>query len=240
MIAEDKVTFNELKWDTEFFGVKSAKAVLHQPLTLNDWNGLKTKFTDYEFISIVNINSEPINSQLIGKDTKAFVADVNVQFEKKIVEPQEILRNILICNSLKSDEQILEIADFQFSKFTEDPELAKRGGNQIYKHWLMNAFEQKDKFFVLSKDELGNTDGFLLFSYSDSTCVIELIAVSKNDVKKGLGTKLFKALEYEAYKNEIFNIKVGTQVRNLGAINFYNKVGCKQVESHQVYHLWNI
>jgi len=240
ILTGDSATFTELKWDTEFFGVTSAQAVLHKPLTLSDWNKLKKKFTDYEFISIVNKKSEPINSQLIGKDTNAFIADINIQFEKKIVKPQGIVEGILICNSLMRDEQILTIADFQFSKFTEDPELSKRGGNLVYKHWLKNAFEQENKFFVLSKDETGNINGFLLFSYIGSTCVIELIAVSKKNAEKGIGTRLFTALEYDAYQKGIFNIKVGTQIRNLGAINFYNKVGCKQVECHQVYHLWNL
>ena len=39
---ENTVTFYELKWDTEFFGVTSAKAILHKPLSLNEWDELKS------------------------------------------------------------------------------------------------------------------------------------------------------------------------------------------------------
>lgn len=35
--SDKKISFYELKWDTEFFGVKSAKAVLHKPLSLYEW-----------------------------------------------------------------------------------------------------------------------------------------------------------------------------------------------------------
>ncbi|WP_246625194.1 GNAT family N-acetyltransferase [Fictibacillus nanhaiensis] len=233
------VTFNELKWDTDFFGVASAKSTLHKPLTLNEWLELNTRFKDYQFISIMNMNSEPINAQLIGKNTTAFLVDINIQFKKKLLALDEKSKNVTIHQALEKNDQIIKIADFQFSKFTEDPELAKRGGDQVYQQWLINSFEKTDKFYALSKDEIGDINGFLLFSYVDNACVIELIAVSQKETKGGIGTSLFKAVEYGAYQQGVKEIKVGTQLRNLGAINFYHKVGCKQVGCHQVYHLWN-
>jgi len=236
----DVVTFNELKWDTDFFGVNSAKAILHRPLTSNEWNELKARFEDFQFISIENKNSESINAQMIGKDTTAFLVDVNIQFMKKLVGPKELPKNVTIHQSLKRNDQITEIADFQFSKFTEDSELAKRDGDQVYRQWLINAFEKPDKFYALSKGENGDINGFVLYSYSDNACVIELIAVSQKETKGGIGTSLFKAVENVAYKRGCSEIRVGTQVRNMGAINFYHKVGCKQVGCHQVYHLWSL
>ncbi|MFJ7974810.1 GNAT family N-acetyltransferase [Peribacillus sp. NPDC096379] len=237
---ENAVTFNKLKWDTDFFGVTSAKAILHRPLTLDEWNELKTSFKDFQFISIENQHSEPVNAQMIGKDISAFLVDVNIQFVKKIIGPNEMPKNVTSHQSLERNDQMIEIADFQFSKFTDDPELAKRGGDQIYRQWLINSFGKPDKFYALSKDEMGDINGFLLFSYSDNACVIELIAVSQSETKGGIGTSLFKAVEYAAYQRGFNEIKVGTQARNMGAINFYHKVGCKQVGCHQVYHLWNL
>ncbi|EKN62764.1 GNAT family N-acetyltransferase [Schinkia azotoformans] len=236
---EKAVTFNELKWDTDYFGVASAKAILHRPLSLNEWDELKTRFKDYQFISIVNQNSEPFNAQLIGKDTSAFLADVNIQFEKRVFGINELPKNVTIHYSLERNEKILEIADFKFSKFTEDAELARRGGDQVYRQWIINSFKRQDKYHAVSNDENGNINGFVLFSYSDNQFVIELIAVSQKKSKGGVGTSLFKAVEYVAHQQGCSEIKVGTQVRNIVAINFYHKVGCKQIESHQVFHLWN-
>ncbi|WP_338449641.1 GNAT family N-acetyltransferase [Niallia oryzisoli] len=237
---DNAVTFNDLTWDTDFFGVTSAKVILHRPLTLNEWDKLKTRFNDYQFISIMNENSEPINAQLVGKDTSAFLADVNIQFEKKLVglgeKPEN---NVTIHKALERNEEIIDIEDFQFSKFTEDPDLAKRGGGEVYRQWLINAFDKPDKFFALSKNVNEDISGFLLYSYQDNACVIELIAVSQKEIQGGIGSSLFKTVEYIAYHNGFKEIKVGTQVRNLGAINFYHKVGCKQVGCHQIYHLWN-
>lgn len=233
------VNFYDLKWDTNFFGVTSAKAILNKPVTLSEWEELKNRFNDYQFISIVNNNSEPVNAQMIGKNTSAFLADINIQFTKKVNTPQDRQLNITIHRALERNDQVIEIADFQFSKFTEDPELAKRRGDELYNQWLINSFNNQDKFYALSNDENGDINGFVLFSYSGDSCVIELIAVSRRVIKGGLGTSLFKAVEYAAYQRGIKEINVGTQVRNLGAINFYHKVGCRQVACHQVYHLWN-
>lgn len=234
-----EMSFYELKWDTEFFGVSSAKAVLHMPISLNEWSNLQARFRDYQFISITNKNSEPINAQLIGKDTLAFLADVNIQFIKKLVGPFETPTNVTIHQSLEKNNQVTELADFKFSKFTMDPELAKRGGDQVYVQWLINAFDKSDKFFALSRDENDDINGFVLYSFSDNASVIELIAVSPKVTNGGIGTSLFKAVEYATHQQGFNEIIVGTQIRNIGAINFYHKVGCKQVGCHQIYHLWN-
>ncbi|MFJ5717796.1 GNAT family N-acetyltransferase [Neobacillus sp. NPDC093127] len=239
-MEEKIVTFYDLKWDTEFFGVASAKAILHKPLILKEWDELKSSFKEYQFISIENHNSEPVNAQMIGKDTHAFLADVNIQFIKKIEEHFDVPKNITVHEALKRKNQVIELANFQFSKFTEDPELANRGGDQVYRQWLINSFEKPNKYFALSKDENGDINGFLLHSYSENACVIELIAVSKYAAKGGIGTSLFKVVENEARQRGFSEIRVGTQERNMGAINFYHKVGCKQVGCHQIYHLWNL
>jgi dTDP-4-amino-4,6-dideoxy-D-galactose acyltransferase len=236
---ENIVTFNTLKWDTEYFGITSAKAIMHRPLTLNEWNDLKARFKDYQFISIINQNSEPVNAQLIGKETSAFLADVNIQFEKRVVVTNDMPKNVTIYQSLERNEQILDIADFQFSKFTEDPGLAKRGGELVYRQWLSNSFGKPDKFYAISKNKSGDINGFVLYSNSSSAYVIELIAVSQKEAKGGIGSSLFNAVEYVAHQQGYSEIKVGTQVRNIGAINFYHKVGCRQTGCHQVYHLWN-
>jgi len=237
---EKKVTFYEMQWDTEYFRVSCAKTILHKSLTQIEWNDLKIKFLNYQFVSIENRNSDPINTRLIGSDTAGFVADVNIQFSKKISKSHETPETVKIYQDMKLDERIVELADFKISKFTEDPELLKRGGTEVYRQWLINSFGRSDKYFAVSRDRNGEINGFLLHSYSDNVCIVELIAVSINNTNGGVGTKLFNAVEHTAYQFGCDEIKVGTQVRNLGAINFYHKIGCKQVGCHQVYHLWNL
>lgn len=235
---KDIALFYELEWDTMFFGIRCAKAILAQPLTLAAWKELKTLFQQYQFISVENCNSEPINAQFIGQETSAFLADVNIQFAKNLNANIKNNENITIQKALKRNDQLLEIANFPYSKFTEDPELLKRGGNCVYQQWLLNSFGETGKSFAISKGKDGKIDGFLLHSYVCSVCTIELIAVSNKSMGRGIGTKLFEAVEFSAIQNKCKEIRVGTQVRNMEAINFYHKVGCKQIGCHQIYHLW--
>lgn len=231
-------TICDLEWDTVFFGVNCGKVVLHKPLDTDEWELLKKVISKYEFVSITNLNSEPINSQFIGKDTDAFLADVNIQFIKESLNALEIDNHVEIEKNKQYDPQIFEIADFKYSKFIEDPELRKRNGKDVYKQWVLNAFDREDKYFAIYRDETGKINGFLLHSYHDDSCVIELIAVHTSIVEKGIGSKMFDAVEVAAKEKGFSKIEVGTQIRNSNAINFYQKNGCKQVEIHQTYHLW--
>jgi len=236
--AENAASFNELKWDSDFFGFKCAKLVLHRSLTTNEWENLKVQFDDYSFIVIENRNANPVNAQLIAKNTSSFLADINIQFEKKLVETHEMPKGVTTFQSLEKEDKIIELADFPHSRFISDPEFAKRGGKYVYQQWVMNAFGKPDKYYMVSKDEKGMINGFVLYSYFQKSCVIELISVTKEVSKSGIGTSLFRAVEYTAFQKGCTKIKVGTQMRNLNAINFYHKLGCKQVECHEIYHFW--
>lgn len=239
-LGTDTPILYELKWDTDYFGIKCGKVILSEPIKKCELDSLKKEFKDYEFISIENRNSEPINSQLIGYYTNAFLADVNIQFEKQVESNNEICRSIEIFQALEPVEKIIEIANFEISKFVEDKELLKRGGDKVYKQWIINSFKNNEKYFAISKNENNEINGFLLYSYSNNNCIIELIAVEKNITSKGVGTYLFKTVERSAYEMGCNKIRVGTQVRNQKAINFYHKMGCKQIGCHQVFHLWNL
>lgn len=236
--TQEAFTFKALQWDTDFFGVACAKAFLHQPLTLEKWNELADQFCDYKFIAIENTNADPTNAQLIGKNSTAFLADVNIQFIKKCNRSISKPESIEIVEKMEKNEQILKISEFQFSKFLEDPELLKRSGSEVYHQWLCNSFGKEGKFYALSKNEQDEINGYVLFSYSGNACVIELIHVAKSTAHGGIGSRLFQAVEYAACEHGCYEIRVGTQIRNQNAINFYHKVGCKQVGCHQIYHLW--
>jgi dTDP-4-amino-4,6-dideoxy-D-galactose acyltransferase len=239
---QDSISLYDLEWDTNFFGITCAKAILHSNISTDEWKQLKDNMENYEFVSIENLNSEPINAQVIGRDTKAFLADVNIQFIKEIEinHNYKMQSDIKVCSALDVNAEVTNLANFQFSKFVEDPDLDRRGGSQVYKHWVLNSLKKPNKLYILSKDSNENINGFLLYSYSKDICTVELIAVAQNSSGKGIGTNLFRALEYEVYNQGINIIRVGTQVRNTAAVNFYHRMGCKQVGCHQVYHLWNI
>lgn len=233
-------SFRELDWDTKFFGVSCAKAVLGAPLEDSHWADLLQRMTCYAFVSIENRDSEPSNARRIGTDTKAFLADVNVQFEKKLLSEGEAVPSVQIVAAMERDERILAMSIFEKSKFIADPELNKRGGEQLHREWLRNSFGKPDKFFAVARDESNNTVGYLLHSYEERLCTIELISIDATARQSGIGSALFHAVEREAFRRGCDTLHVGTQIRNIGAVNFYNKCGCKLIGCHSVYHLWNL
>ena len=237
--TNDSFSFKHLDWDTDFFDVKSAKAIVSGTLTLKEWQKILKLCEEYTFVSIVNMNSEPINSCFIGMNTPAYLVDTNIQFEKKVERIHQTANDVVIQNSLNRNDEILKLSNFKYSKFIEDPQLEKRNGRVVYFEWLKNAFEKEDKYFAISYNQQSKeVMGYALFSYIKNDCLIELIAVNPKFNNLGIGSKLFMAVQNEAANQNCINIRVGTQFRNLEAINFYQKVGCKQVGCHQIYHLW--
>lgn len=233
------LTLRELDWDTEFFGVSCAKAVLNRALGQPEWISLIEKGRQYDLLVIENRHSIPTNAQYIGRNTTAFLADVNIQFSKDIGGFHEMPLGVQIEQAMKPDDRVVSMAEFPYSRFLDDPELARRGGGEVYRKWVANAFGDPHKHFAIARTDSGEVSGFLLHSYSADICTVELICVSRQSIRSGVGTRLFRATEYSASQRGIAKIRVGTQIRNLEAINFYHAMGCRQSGCHQIYHLWN-
>ncbi|NLB54893.1 MAG: GNAT family N-acetyltransferase [Lentisphaerae bacterium] len=240
MVDKSVFDFQILDWDTEFFGVSVAKLTLVDTLTLDHWNRVRERFGAYELIVIENQNSDPKNAQFIGRETSAFLADINIRFHKNLDCCSVLPESIKVLSAMQRCDCVLELAKFKFSRFVEDPFLRERGGDRIYRQWILGSFEREDKFFAVAEGPKGHYEGFLLFSYKNGICIVELIAVAEGQERSGVGTRLFNAVEWHAHKQGIADIEVGTQIRNTNAINFYHKVGCKQIGNHQIYHLWNV
>ncbi len=233
-------TFKALDWDTKFFGVSCAKAVLLRPLSDTEWEALLSGMAGVEFVSIENRNSDPVNDRRIGTQTQAFLADVNIRFEKKLIAEGEMNPSVQIIEAMERDEQVLAMSVFEHSKFIADPELKKRGGERLHREWLINSFGKPSKFFAIAGNEKDEITGYLLHSYSDKTCTVELISVSGSTRQSGVGSALMRAVESDAARRGCDIIHVGTQIRNTGAVNFYHKCGFRQIGCHPVYHLWNL
>lgn len=236
-----KYKFYKLNWDTEYFGVQCAKLVLENEITVQDFFSLKKEFVDYDFISISNLKSNAKNAKIIGQNSKAFLIDINIQFEKEIFEEKikEVSSKIDYTLDSSDEQYILDIANYNYSKFFDDKNLKKRGGDKIYKEWLKNSFGLEEKSFIIYREK-NKPSGFILYSSKDDKSIIELIAVSEKHIGKGIGRKMINALEVRSIESNVFIINVGTQVKNIEAVNFYQKVGFKQVKCDETYHIWNI
>lgn len=103
---------------------------------------------------------------------------------------------------------------------------------------MENSFNKNDKYFLRYQIH-GKTYGFILFSINQIFVTIELIAIDRGYQKIGIGEILLNSLEDYSRKISKKVIKVGTQIENLSAINFYIKNNYKLMSCNSIYHYWN-
>lgn len=229
-----------LQWDTDYFGVRSARANLSGIIDEQDQKVIIDFCKDYDFVTICNFDNINENNQWIGSRTNAFLADTNIQFLKVLeFKPGFQDENTYVVNGLSRNEQILDIArkSFNYSRFFTDPKLSREQAKNIYLHWTECAFCQENKYFVVSERE-GNVAGYILFSFNEDISVIELIAVDEKYQGQRVGKSLIQKMESYVLDHRIQKIKVGTQVNNISAAQFYNALGFKYVSCASMYHLW--
>lgn len=230
----------KLSWDTEYFGMSSARVILKDAI-LNE--GELSIFLDsYDFITITNLNNNPQNNQWLGKYKNAFLVDVNIQFVKRLSNKSTDKEDITeVHEGYPYNESIIKIAQeaFKHSRFFNDEFLPLSKARDVYKHWVKSAFNKLGRYFVTVKRN-GKIAGFLLFSINDinSFATIELIAVDMEFRGQKIGKTLISGMEKYLAGNNIELIKVGTQVNNISAINFYNSYGFKNTNCSSVYHYW--
>lgn len=229
-----------LQWDTDYFGVRSARANLRGIVDERGQDEILDFCKAYDFVTISNVDNIKENNYWIGTRTKAFLADMNIQFLKVLsMQPPYQDEKTYVINNLSKNDQILDIAkrSFKNSRFFNDTRLPADQAKNIYYHWTECAFEQEDKYFAICKRG-GNTAGYILFSFTGDRSVIELIAVDGKYQGQGVGNSLIHKMEAFVRDKGIQKIKVGTQVNNISAVHFYTKLGFIYVSCGSMYHLW--
>jgi ribosomal protein S18 acetylase RimI-like enzyme len=229
-----------LQWDTDYFGVSSARVNLSSIVDGKGQDEIIELCKAYDFVTISNLDNIKENNHWIGNRTNAFLADMNIQFLKVLGDkPDYPGEKTYVMNDLSENDQIVEIArkSFNYSRFFNDPKLPKEQAKNIYLHWTKCAFGQENKYFVISERE-GSVLGFILFAMNGDSSVIELIAVDEKYQGQRVGKALIHIMESFVIDRGIKKIKVGTQVNNISAAQFYSSMGFKYVSCGSIYHLW--
>lgn len=229
-----------LEWDTDYFGVSSARVNLSGVVDEKGQDEIIEFCKGYDFVTISNFNNLKENNHWIGNRTNTFLADMNIQFMKVLVgKPEHQDEKTYVVNNYPRNVQVVDIAgkSFLFSRFFNDLRLPQEQAKNIYLHWTECAFGQENKYFVICERE-GNVAGYILFSINEDNSVIELIAVDEKYQGQRVGKSMIQTMESFVVVKGINNIKVGTQVNNISAAQFYSKMGFTYVSCGSMYHLW--
>ena len=232
----------ESTWDTDYFGVLSAKVILKDSISEFESDALIDFLSCFDFVTIYNLHNNKENNYWLGKHMGMYLADINVQFIKNLsVGFVESENPAEIFEAYQHDERVLRIAHgaFIYSRFFNDPNLPRDKAKGVYAHWAENAFGKSERYYALAKNQ-GEIGGFILFSFNTNTSVgtIELLAVDERHRGLRVGKSLIAGVEKFMNQKGIENIKVGTQADNSSAIRFYTSCGFNQKTCNSIYHYW--
>lgn len=237
----NKYVVSKLLWDSSFFNLKVSSIYLNENIDETDWLMIDKVVQNDDLIYIKNLTKNRYNSKIISYKTNAFIVDTNIVFEKKCAQDNYIIDfDFQDLKYFFTDEPVYDLSlllDFSDSRFVVDEKLLKLGGSKVHIQWVINSYKNKDKKFLYVVDK-NYPIGFLLFSISNTIATIELISVISQYQGKKIGSLLIHLLEEYLYNEGIQFIKVGTQVSNFVALNFYIKSGFKITDTIDVYHWW--
>lgn len=243
------IIINPLEWDTNFFHIKCGRAIIEDENI--DFSNFKEQFSNYDFVSIQNVGNSITINKKIADYTGAFLADINVQFEKKLNINNRVSSGIVELNEdtefqiMKATEvsaemcekMLVEEDDFKYSKFVCDPELKKRNGYLVYKEWIKNACADRNKYFIVLLDK-GDVKAYILYSVNNGVCTIELVKVNKEFQGKRIATLMIKEIESIMANSSAVALRVGTQFNNIPAMNLYHTLEFKEISRTSVFHCW--
>ena len=237
-MTKNKYEIFPLETDSEYFGIPCAKAVLHEQLSETCFTRLLENFNEYKFIQIQNNKMQHSNAQLISRFTRAFLIDVNIVMEKHLTDTKcSLPSGVTLSNNVQYDENILASSNHTHTRLIYDNELLKRGGAKMLDQKILDSFNREDRYFALSYDEKNICNGHMLYSFIDN--YLQAIQISVLHPQKGIGSRIYKSLEYAARERGINLIRSGLSLSNVPSMNLHIKCGYKLVESNQTYHLWN-
>lgn len=123
--------------------------------------------------------------------------------------------------------------DFSVSRFHLDPQIPDEVARTIKRDWADNFFAGARGDRMLVVERAGDVIGFELVLDTDEGSVIDLIAVAAAERGQGAGTALVSGLIASRPERPVL---VGTQVSNIGAMRFYERLGFIAARAQFVLH----
>jgi len=166
--------------------------------------------------------------------------DTNVRFEKPAETPTSITGDSQLRFAEARDrEAVVDLArrSFLFTRFHQDPLIAKKTADEIKAQWAGNFFngQRGDRMAVAIVES--KLVGFaLLETRGAENVVIDLIAVDEDYRRRGIAAELIAFVESQFAPR---GIAVGTQVANLPSVRLYEKLGFRLADAQYVFHFHN-
>ena len=230
-----------LTWDSNFFGQKIARI---SSTSLNTAEAERVRGWVAEnsidcCYFLCDANDE--NSVRVAEENRMRFVDVRITFEQAIANDFSVIAPGNVRLMQPEDIPILrKIAKYshQDSRYYFDSNFSRVDCDRLYEVWIERSCEgYADAVIVATMDEIAC--GYLTCHLrANSNGQIGLIALAESAQGKGLGTQLVQSAQHWFQSQQVRNISVVTQGRNIKAQRFYQKSGFITSSIELYYHWW--
>lgn len=224
------VQFERLAWDSEFFGMPIAKAVVKSssPCT---WDEIVTSAKQSPFNLVYVFSADSITGAPAP-------IDVKIDYAASLQGGREKDAHIREMNSADDDLYELAYRSGRLSRFFKDNNFEKGAAQRLYREWVDKSVSREIAHDVLVYETMHEKAGFITLGIKDGEARVGLLAVSERYGGRGIGTILMNEAKRRAMLRGCTTIRVATQQQNRAACNFYEKNGFAKTDNTFVYHLW--
>ena len=224
-----------LHWDTEFFGIRIAKAIASSEediRTLSQQEGILRNQFD-----LIYVFAEP---DLDFSFRNARLVDKKAVFSLRDLKPFERSTAVVSWGSSKTPDSLISLAliSGKYSRFKTDLQFPAGSYERLYTYWIEQSVNKTIATEVFCYMEKGQPRGLLTLRIHDCHGIIGLLAVDVNSQRHGIGTSLIKQAISYIYNHNGIHLSVATQMDNEPACKLYRKCGFSLETVTNIWHWW--
>ncbi|MCB2203187.1 GNAT family N-acetyltransferase [bacterium] len=232
-----------LQWDSDFLGFNTYRIDFDgsEQLPVNDFiSALRKANAVLTYIFI------PHGKESLVKDWEnagARLVDTKVVFQSNVDDRSNIsggpIHSFSVNDELPHRLRDIALVSGQHSRFLTDPQMPEGTYERLYNLWLKRSLSREIADEVLVSEEDRSITGFVTIALQADIAVIGLIAVDPATQGRGIGAQLIGGVFEYAANNKCTALQVATQLDNIGACRFYERLGFTELRRRYVLHFWS-
>lgn len=234
--------FEVLEWDTNFFGIPTAR--ICPPVMLPEELESTLDTLRKNGIQLVYWSSDAPMDEAIVRSWGGCLVDRKTTYLifLKDVEPYlSAAPPNVVPYEPRMDAgpfMTLAIQSGHHSRFAVDPRFPKEKFEQLYKHWMSRSLKKEMAMEVLAVLEDEAVVGMVTLRETEKRGDIGLIAVHSEYRGRGYGIRLVRAAQRWFFDHGYAYAQVVTQADNVPACRLYEKCGYSIEKKKFFYHFW--
>lgn len=224
-----------LHWDSDFFGLRIAKAVVASEEDIATLARQKVDLRNH--FDLIYVFSGP---SLEMPFEKAKLVDKKAVFSLSAPECYEVNPSIMSWGSPIASDALISLAlvSGKYSRFKLDESFPAGSYEKLYTRWIeqsVNKAMATDVFCYMADDA---PRGLVTLDFHDGQGVIGLVAVDEDYQHRGIGKALIKHAISYVHDLQGERLSVATQMDNEPACRLYLGCGFSLESVTKIWHWW--